>query len=383
MIKEAAIALYLFILNIIFNFFSLFPIKNKTVMLTSFGDNMEYLIEDINAETQSDIFVLKEPRCKKSFSGVKDRNIIQFSPKNLLSLFKGMYHLATGKYIFIDNYHVVLAACNFRKDVTCTQLWHANGAVKYFGWRDKTIASRPDSAYKRFEKVYSRFHNFAVSSDEMAYIFGEAFNSKKESMLKTGMPRTDFFYNTQAMRIEKNNLYSLLPQLNNKKVLLYAPTFRDNQLNAARVALDLELMKKQLGENCHLLLKLHPAVELSSLNNNDFVTDVSSGYDINALLTVTDILITDYSSIPFEFSILNKPMIFFSYDLDDYKKERGIWFNYETYMPGPVVFNTQSVISVIQKNIFDMEKIKDFNKQWNKYSDGSASKKLVEYIYNK
>src|SRR5699024_12508759 len=82
-------------------------------------------------------------------------------------------------------------------------------------------------------------------------------------------------------------------------------------------------MKKQLGENCHLLLKLHPAVELSSLNNNDFVTDVSSGYDINALLTVTDILITDYSSIPFEFSILNKPMIFFSYDLDDYKKERG------------------------------------------------------------
>src|SRR5699024_4343185 len=86
--------------------------------------------------------------------------------------------LATGKYIFIDNYHVVLAACNFRKDVTCTQLWHANGAVKYFGWRDKTIASRPDSAYKRFEKVYSRFHNFAVSSDEMAYIFGEAFNSK-------------------------------------------------------------------------------------------------------------------------------------------------------------------------------------------------------------
>ena len=142
-------------------------------------------------------------------------------------------------------------------------------------------------------------------------------------------------------------------------------------------------MKKQLGENCHLLLKLHPAVELSSLNNNDFVTDVSSGYDINALLTVTDILITDYSSIPFEFSILNKPMIFFSYDLDDYKKERGIWFNYETYMPGPVVFNTQSVISAIQKNTFDMEKIKDFNNQWNKYSDGSASKKLVEYTYNK
>ncbi len=193
MIKEAAIAFYLAVLSTIFNIFSLMPLKDKTIMLSSFGDNIEYVIDEVKKQTSSEIYILKEPRSQKTFNNIKADNIVDFTPRKVFSLIRGMYHLATGKYIFIDNYHVVLAACNFRASVKCTQLWHANGAVKYFGYRDKTIKDRRISTYDRFKKVYSRFHYFAVGSDEMAYIFGEAFEADDSRMIKTGVPRTDSF----------------------------------------------------------------------------------------------------------------------------------------------------------------------------------------------
>lgn len=381
MIKEAAIALYLVVLRALFRIFKMGPLQNKTVMLTSFGDNMQYIIDEVKKQPSSKIFILKEPRCSKEFNNINSKNIIEFTPRKILSLIKGMYHLATSKYVFIDNYHVVLAACDFKQDVKCTQLWHANGAVKYFGYRDKTILNRPDSAHKRFKEVYNRFHHIVVSSDEMAYIFGEAFGADNKRMIKTGLPRTDFYYDKQAMESARQNIRATLPQIDGKKVLLYAPTFRDHQFEVQNVHLDIDLMQRHLGTDYHLLLKLHPAVELTSFKSNEFVTNVSSGYDINALLTIADILITDYSSIPFEFSILNKPMIFYAYDLEEYEAARGIWVNYESYMPGPLANNTEGIINAVQENNFDLIKIASFNNQWNKYADGESTTRLVNYIY--
>src|SRR5699024_6322340 len=123
--------------------------------------------------------------------------ITDFTPRSTFSFVRRIYHLATARYVFVDNYHVVLAACNFRPAVKCIQVWHANGAVKYYGFRDKTIKNRPDSAHRRFKKVYSRFHHITVSSDEMAYIFKEAFGADDSRILKTGVPRIDFFSNVE------------------------------------------------------------------------------------------------------------------------------------------------------------------------------------------
>lgn len=383
MIKEAAISIYLIVVSTVFNFFRLMPLKEKTIMLTSFGDNIEYVIDEVQKQTSTEIFILKEPRCSKSFNNINSQNIIDFHPLKILSLVRGMYHLATGKYIFIDNYHVVLAACEFRSEVKCTQLWHANGAVKYFGYRDRTVKERSKRAHARFKKVYSKFRYFAVGSDEMAYIFGEAFGADDSRMLKIGLPRTDFFYNKKAIDDAAEKVCAALPKLAGKTVLLYAPTFRDDQFDVADVHLNIDLMKKNLGSEYHLLLKLHPAVKLSGFKNNEFVTDVSTEFEINSLLTVTDILITDYSSIPFEFSILGKPMIFFPYDLKEYENTRGIWFNYESYMPGPIAYTTEEIINQIQENTFDILKVKDFSDQWNKYNSAHSSANLVGHIYGK
>lgn len=382
MIKEGAISLYLAVLRFIFKIFRLAPLQQKTVMLASFGDNIEYAAAEVKKQTSSKIIILKEPGCSRTFESTASDRILEFTPLKAVSFLKGIYHLATARYVFVDNYHVVLAACNFRAPVKCTQVWHANGAVKYFGCRDKTIKNRPDSAHKRFGEVYSRFHHIAVSSNEMAYIFGEAFGADDSSILKTGVPRTDFFYNTKAVEEAAGETLMALPETKGKKILLYAPTFRDDEFDVKNIHLDIDTMKKQLSSDYHLLLKLHPAVKLTGFKNDEFVTDVSGGFDINSLLAAADILITDYSSIPFEFSILKKPMIFFPYDLKEYEKSRGLWFNYQSYMPGPIAFSTEEIINTVKNNNFDMQKIKAFNNQWNKYSDGHSAARLVEHIYS-
>lgn len=151
--------------------------------------------------------------------------------------------------------------------------------------------------------------------------------------------------------------------------------------------LDLEKMMNELAENYVLLLRLHPAVK-STINYSEqypeFVYDYSSSnYDINELLLFGDYLITDYSSLPYEFSLLNKPMIFFAYDLETYSKERGLLDHYEQMVPGPIVKQTDDVIYLLKEKQFDFKQIKDYAEEWNKYSKGHSSKSIVQYMFKK
>lgn len=381
MVREAAINLYLAITRVIFNVFKSFPVQKKTVMIASFGDNIQYVLDEVRERTSSKIILLKDSRCNYTFRNADDKHTIRFVPVNIIGTIKGLYHLATAKHVFVDNYQVVLASCDFREGTTCVQLWHADGAVKLFGFKDKATSERTPSAQKRFKDVYSKFHKVVVSSDDMGWIFQDAFDLGDENMLKTGMPRTDFFFDEAKMERAQKKLFTQMPQLKDKQVILYAPTFREGQYRVDDLRLNIKNLEKGLSDEYHLLLRLHPAVKFEGNWNSHFVTDVSNGHDIFDLLAVTDILITDYSSIPFEFSILGKPMIFYPYDLKEYEATRGIWFDYEKFMPGPVVYSSKEMINVIKTEEFRIEKVLLFDETWNKYADGKATEKLVTTLY--
>ncbi|QQD85868.1 CDP-glycerol glycerophosphotransferase family protein [Jeotgalicoccus sp. ATCC 8456] len=378
MIKEFVLKVYLTVFKTIFSIFNIRPLKNRTVLLASFGDNIQHVINELNKETQQHIVVLKDPTCHFSFKQADQS--LNFSLRQPIQFLKGIYYLATSKYIFIDNYQVVLAACDFRSQVTCTQLWHANGAVKYFGLRDKTIKSRPQSAHDRFRDVYKRFHKVVVSSDDMAYIFKEAFDLRDENILKTGLPRTDYYFNQALVSQRREELRSKLNIAKEKKVVLYAPTYRDGQLDEYKLPLDFKQLEQALPDY-YFLVKLHPAVQECKVDDSNFVKNVSHGYKIEDLMATSDILITDYSSIPFEYSIFNKPMVFFVDDIETYEEEKGIWFDYEKYMPGPVVKTNSDLISVLKENKFNLEDVKIFNHRVNQYADGQATKKLIQTLY--
>ena len=382
MAREFAIFLYLLVFRVVFVFFKVFPQKEKTTFVASFGDNALFTLQELEKHKEHPTIILKTEQCKVHYVPTSTRTIIHFSPKRVFTWIKSIYHLATSRHIFVDNYYGFLAVTPFKKGTTCVQLWHAAGAVKQFGLKDQSNEHRSKKAFKRFKKVYNRFTHVVVGSDKMATIFEEGFDLPDERMLRTGVPRTDFFFNERRISAVRSLLQHDFAQIAGKKVLMYAPTYRDDALEIDSIALDVDRLYEEFHEEYILFLRLHPAVS-GNLKNQypEFIIDVSTYPNINHLLLITDVLISDYSSIPFEFSLLDKPMIFFAYDLDHYGETRGFWDRYSHVVPGPIVETNDALIEVIQQENYDMDAIRTFREAWNTYSTGESSKRLIEEIY--
>ncbi|EHW9790159.1 CDP-glycerol glycerophosphotransferase family protein [Listeria innocua] len=376
--KKIAIYMYMLAVKITGFLASLFPVQQKVVFLVSFEENPTAIIKQMKlANLTPKTIVFYDPRVDVSKLSL---DFIKAKPKTLKQFIPLMFHLNTAKVVVTDNYFVELAGLKLRNGVNCIQVWHANGALKKFGWEDKAAQKRSAEDKKRFQEVYKRFTKVLVGSDEMATIFQKSFLLDESNMLKLGVPRTDYFFKEAQLQENYQWSYEHL-HLTNRIKLLYAPTFRDNELGMAKLHLDIAEMKQALGNEYQLILKLHPSIsnDLEKLDD-DFVIYVDKETPIETLLPVVDILITDYSSIPFEFALLQKPMIFFTYDLTEYDNARGLSDGFLETIPGPHVFTTTELIEVIQNNTFDLEKIRFFAEKWNKYSDGFSSERFVSFL---
>ena len=357
--------------------------QNKYVFVSSFGDNTDYVVREVLWNAQSDVVILHSRKSNYSFDhlNIATQKIISFDRLNVINYVTSLYHLATAKQVFVDNYFAFLSVMNFKPGVECIQLWHAAGAVKKFGMEDPTFYDRTQSAQKRFQKVYARFDKVVVGSDSMIPIFKKAFNLKDEQFLKTGIPRTDFFFDEVAKSDVINAVYEGYPEIISKKVILYAPTFRRGELDGQEIGLEIEKLTSSLGRDYMVLIRMHPAVNMNYLNTQlSGVLDVSDYPNVNHLLLVTDYLISDYSSIPYEFAVLNRPQLFYPYDLDDYAKESGFWSSYEEVVPGPIVQSTDEIIELIQNHQFDSADIEKFSARWNTYSTGHSSVNILKYL---
>lgn len=356
----------------------IFPIKQKVVLLVSFPENPTAIIKQMNEmKVTPKTVVFYDPRVDVTGFNF---DFIQLKPKKIKHFISLMFHLNTAKVVITDNYFVELAGLKERKNVTCIQIWHANGALKKFGWEDKAAQKRSARDKKRFQEVYRRFSKVLVGSDEMAAIFQKSFLLEDSQMLKLGIPRTDNFFNQQQLK-ENAEWTNTKLDLSNKKKLLYAPTFRDEELHSTTLHLDIAKMKQALGNEYQLILKLHPSIS-NDLDKvvDDFVVYADKETPIETILPAVDMLITDYSSIPFEFALLEKPMIFFTYDLEEYDKARGLSDGFLATIPGPFVHTTEELIQVIEQEAFDLEMVRAFAAKWNKYSDGHSSERFVSFL---
>lgn len=385
MIREIQIAIYLTIFRLLFNLFRVFPIQKKATFIMSYGENALSIYEKMREKKiDLDVVFLYKPTCKYKLKDYPEVKSYQFETLSIVNIIEAVYHLTTSKHVIIDNYFGFLSAVKFRKGTECIQLWHAAGAIKKFGLLATVFKKRNRRAQKRFVKVYNNFHKIVVGSDALATIYADAFNLSQDQMLSTGIPRTDLFFDKMKKKQIISNFLNENQFLRGKKIILYAPTFRDGEIEHFNLNLNLEEIYKELHQEYIFLIKLHPAVrnKINYLKQySDFIFDYSLYPNVNELLLITDILITDYSSIPFEFCLLNKPMIFYPYDLEHYKKQRGFIEDYHTTVPGPVVYSTRELIEVIKKNDFNMNAIQTFSQKWNQYSNGNSSENFVEKIF--
>lgn len=284
--------------------------------------------------------------------------------------------LATAKYVFLNDNFMPMAYLRFHKDAVITQLWHAEGAFKKFG----LSAPLADDVREREKKGSANLTYIVCSSKNVAPIYAEAFGVDESKILPLGAPRIDSLLCERNIDKIRAAFDEANPECKGKKLILYAPTFRDDPETDKNIVnnIDMEAFRRELGDKYALLIKLHP--QINSGSTVDGTVDVTKGYDIGDLTLICDILITDYSSACMDFALLSKPCIFFAFDLESYEKERSFYFDYESYVPGTVAKNFDDVIKAIKSSDSTEEKLLEFRNFNFDYVDCNNTKRVFERI---
>ena len=281
-----------------------------------------------------------------------------------------------------------------KDDQVYIQLWHGT-PLKRLGY-DINISDNAMNSKSEIREKYkvdaSKFKYILAPSHFAAEKFISAWNleaiGRTDTVLELGYPRNDFLENYTQKDIE--DIVSELQLPTDKKYILYAPTWRDNQHQAGigytyKTEVDFDKLKANLGDEYIILFRAHYLVANSFDFDKykGFVYDVSKVNDINHLYVISDLLVTDYSSVFFDYANLKRPEIFYMYDLEAYGNEiRGFYIDLDE-LPGPIVQTEDELIKAIKNAETDRsydEKYKAFNDKFNYLDDGKAAQRVTEAI---
>lgn len=304
---------------------------------------------------------------------------------NALVFFRQM---ATAKAVFMHTATNLMGHFKVRDETKVIQLWHGCGVYKSVGL-DRAKKSGDNSMQKYID--YPQHKNYTlvtVSSPESIKTYSQFMDiDENEGIIKaTGVSRTDIFFDDKFIESSYKKLYKKIPSAKQKKVILYAPTFRGTSPRLAPDALDIEKFA-ELSDEYVLIIKHHQsATRLPSIPeelNNVFAFEMSHSVDmdINELLIVANICISDYSSLIYEFALFERPMIFFAYDQEEYSEERGL-YDYENTTPGPIFKTNEEIIDYIHHidERFDKQEVTNFKNKYMSACDGHATERIFRYL---
>jgi CDP-glycerol glycerophosphotransferase (TagB/SpsB family) len=381
-----------YLIKLLLAFFSFFIPKNNKILLFSSVGNYDFPIflnEDDYQFKESPkylaIYSAKNFKNFKSYFHCPNKNLFKSLEEKEIIPVRGVFSfwvMLRAKYLFIDNNNFFNPNPSFLFGrFNFIQCWHGT-PLKKMG-EDILIKKRKFSLVKKIEE--NKYDMVVSNCPYSSKIFKKLFSSSK--ILETGYPRNDIFKFPDFFSIEKLKEKINLNKYN--KIFLYAPTFRKLKENTnpfSGIFLK-KINDIMLSDNSIFLIKQHPyASSIEGLDKFSRIIDISEIVnDIQEVLIYTDILITDYSSVFFDYSLLNKPMIFFAKDLDDYDNDRGLYLNYRKEMPGPIIENDKEFLKLLNnykilysKN--NINKIRIFKNKFNKYQDGKNCERLFKKL---
>ncbi|MED1747378.1 MULTISPECIES: CDP-glycerol glycerophosphotransferase family protein [Bacillus] len=355
------------------------PRENQVTLLVSFQENAAALIDTYQqqANMTMKLTVLYTKHASNIEKDGSHLSFRYFHEKNPFHLIQCMYTMLKSKVVVTDNYFLMTSVLRNRPSTTCIQVWHANGALKKFGLEDASNSCRSPRDIERFKRVYASFDYIVTGSDRMREIFKSSFGVNDERFLPTGVPLTDVYYDHHPPSLKPDDF----PR--GKKILLYAPTYRDFAMDGLVLPFSKEQMHTELNGDYILLVKLHPAVKhlAKAETDGEWIFDVSE-QPLYPLLCACDVLITDYSSIVFEYALLEKPVLFFTYDLETYRDKRGLVDRYEDIIPGKACVSQDMLLKELLhlNESANGDLLKTFAEEWNQYSKGQSSEQLLTFI---
>ncbi|MCL2507655.1 MAG: CDP-glycerol glycerophosphotransferase family protein [Oscillospiraceae bacterium] len=357
------------------------PVNNRVALLSphmaGFTDSLGEIGLELERRGGYEIVKISgediKPKKPKNVGEVFEtaRRIFNFFTKNAKLL-------ASSKYVFLNDNFMPLADMCFHNSAVLTQLWHAEGAFKKFGLDQKL----PPDIRARVLKGNARLDYVVCSSDGVADIYAGAFGAPREKVLPYGSPRADRYlrsYRGGAFDVQAFKRDTL--KSGGKLVVLYAPTFRDNDADNKKILdhFDLEAFEERFGHTHKLVLRLHPQMH-SGVRVPPGVTDMTAHKNVNDLIQAADILVTDYSSICADFALLNKPCVFYAYDLAAYSREREFYFDYRQYVPGAAAETFPEFLDAIGRAQSDTETVQKFVERNFGVLDGKSAERIVDKV---
>lgn len=358
------------------------PLDEKKVVfienrLSVISNTFQLIYEKLDKETDFDLHV---HNLLIGFTTSKDHE------HRVLEMLKD---IATAKYIFMSEGSTIMSTFQLRKGSKIVQTWHGCGAFKKFGYSTADLIFGDSRKGMERYPSHKNYSLVTISSEEVKWAYAQAMNLPKDTDIikATGVSRTDIFFDQTFINKSKEKLYSLMPSAKGKKVILYSPTFRGRVVKATTPdILDVESFQRNFEDEYVLLMKHHPVVKNLPVIPEQyslFAMDMTKQMTIEELLCVSDICISDYSSLVFEYSLFERPMIFFAYDIEEFCDWRGFYYPYEEFCPGPIVSTNEQLIEVIQ-NIehFDRSKVTAFKRKFMGSCDGKSTERILRIIMN-
>ena len=296
--------------------------------------------------------------------------------KNYESRLTAAKLIYTSKIVVTDDYMFLFRNYSKKEGQKYIQLWHATGAGKQFG-QDAT------GMFPGIDRQYHHEYDIVtVSGEAIRDVYANAFGIPTENVLATGVARTDDFYDKQYSTEICERVLETYPQLRGKEIILYSPTFRDLPgipRSVFRPELDFQRLSKILREDQIFIICPHPVMVARILNEEyDNILEIRD-YSTNDMMFVSDVLITDYSSTMFEYSLFRKPMAFFCYDYDNYERDFYIDFDHE--LPGPILKTQEELFTYLQNRDYPIADEYDlFYEKYMSACDGKSTARIVKLI---
>lgn len=289
---------------------------------------------------------------------------------------KMYYYVATSKVIITDDYLRYLRIFPLRKEQRVIQLWHACGVFKKFGIHGTTLEYRVDRS------THVQYNLVCVSSSEIRPNYADAFQISMDRVQALGSPRTDIFFDEEKIEEKKKQVYQQYPELEGKKVILYAPTFRDKggSRTVFKPEIDFKRLSKSLNKDQIFVICPHPLMRneivKKQYDNIKVIRDVST----NDMMFVSDMMVTDYSSVIFEYALLRKPIVFYCYDRNIY--DRGFYLDYNKDLPGEIIENLDDFLEFLKDESRHQltPKYDEFVDKYMSACDGHSTERIAKIV---
>lgn len=357
------------ILNGFYAFHKLCPVKQQVVIISRQSDEPSLDIRLLAKELENRQDIQVKILCRTLGSGL-------FSKIKYLFHMIGpqMHAMASSKVVVLDSYCIAASILRHRKGLSVIQMWHAMGGFKKFGYSilDQREGSRAWLAEAM--RMHKNYTCVLASSEESIQFLGEAFGYGRETFRILPLPRTDLLRDPAYMERKAQEIKAAIPSLSQeKKTILYAPTFRKTQQGRSGI---LDLVNAVDDRAYNFIAALHPLMEQEQLPEKVITTDRFSTLE---LLSICDYFITDYSAMIYEAALAEKPIFLYAYDLWDYTGNRGFYIDYEKDLPGKPYTDARELVQAIETDQYDLEETRAFAQRY-VAAGGQCASKLADLI---